>query len=399
MQRMSDTEPCELMHLTGDQVARMGAERPLWRLRYPDGHIGWLALGHAACRQILGDARFSQQPIREPIDRGGFEEALAGPARAGDMLRNDPPQHTRLRRSQSRYFTVRRVDELREDVERIVAEHLDAMEAAGPPVDLVEMFALPIPSRALCRLLGVPETDRPQFEHPTEVIVAEDKTSPEDKRRAMGRFYDYIRGVIDQKRAQPTRDLLSELIESNELSDDELAGTAWFLFAAGHSTTANVITRSTLFLLSDRIRWDTVRADLSKIDRAVEELLRCAGGLHQVDREVPLNETFFLPRTATEDVEFDGTLIRAGESVTGYVIFPGGDPHKIGDLDRFDPFRDPTGHLAFSHGRHMCLGQHLARLELRVALGGLMERFPTLHLAEASQKARREAMHRLLVAW
>lgn len=385
--------------------AAIGLEQPLQRHRFPDGHLGWLVTGYAAGRAILGDPRFSQRPLRAVggIDDGGFQAALSGPESAGDLLRIDPPDHTRLRRLQTGYLTIRRVAEGRDAIEAVVDACLDEMEEAGPPVEFVETFAYPVPSLVLCDLLGVARGDRGRFEHPTGVLVDYAGTSPEQKKLAMDEFYAYIRGVIEQKRAKPGDDMLSELIASGELDDDELAGIAFFLFAGGHHTTATMLALSAFFLLSERERWEAVRADLSGIDRAVEELLRHLN---------PINNP--LPRTALEDVEIEGVVIKAGETVALLTGQPSGDPAKVADLDRFDPSRDPaTGHLAFGHGRHMCLGQHLGRLELEVALERLVRRFPTLHLAtpvdeiplrryafpERGGKPDLHGVEQLLVAW
>jgi cytochrome P450 len=164
---------------------------------------------------------------------------------------------------------------------------------------------------------------------------------------------------------------VSDLIASGELDDDELAGVTFFLFAGGHHTTATMLSLGAYFLLSERERWEAVARDLSRIDLAVEELLRHLN---------PINNP--LPRTALEEVEIEGVVIKAGETVALLTAQPCGDPERLPDLDRFDPWRDPaTGHLAFGHGRHMCLGQHLGRLELQVALAGLIRRFPALRLA------------------
>jgi len=310
------------------------------------------------------------------VDDGGVQAALSGPESVGDLLRVDAPQHTRLRQLLTPYFTVRRAQERRADVERIVASRLEAMAEAGPPADFVQMFALPVPSMTICELLGVPDDDRDRFERPTQILSDLAGTTPDEKRCAMDAFYDYVRGVVEQKRARPGDDLLSDVIATGGLNDDELAGTAFFLFSAGHHTTATMFALSTCFLLADRERWESVRADVGSIDRTVEELLRYLN---------PVN--WPVPRTAREDVEVDGVMIKAGETVAIRTAQPSGDPDKLADLDRFDPSRDALGHLAFGQGRHMCLGQHLARLELQVGLESLLRRFPTLRLAESIDEA------------
>src|SRR5262249_53339403 len=151
---------------------------------------------------------------------------------------------------------------------------------------------------------------------------------------AIDGMYDYIREVIADKRANPKNDLLSELINGGTLNDDELTGTMLFLFAAGHGTVIENLGLSALFLLSEPERWDAARADLSSIDRTVEELLRL------------LSPVVTMTRTATEDYELvDGAVIKKGEAVTVYGISPSGDPDKIGDLEHFDPSRETSDHL------------------------------------------------------
>ncbi len=209
-----------------------------------------------------------------------------------------------------------------------------------------------------------------RFEELTEVLIAGTRTTPAEKQASISGFYAYVRDVLEEKRTATGDDLLSKLVACGELSDNELAGTTLFLFVAGHKTVAINLALSVLFLLSDRERWNAARADLSAIDRTVEELLRL------------LSPVPTMTRTATENVELDdAAVIQAGEAVTVFGIAPSGDEDKIGDLESFDPSRASAEHLAFAWGRHMCLGQHLARLEMQIALEGLMRRFPSLRLA------------------
>jgi cytochrome P450 len=343
---------------------------PYFRHRYPDGQLGWFVTDYKLSKALLADPRFSGHPLRSLSDDGGFQDAMSGPESAGDLARIDPPQHTRVRRMQTGHFTVKHVGEQRAKIEEVVNLCLDAMEAHGPPVDFVEMFAAPVPAMVICDTLGVPREDRGKFERQTAILTAGTRTTPAEKKSTIAEFYAYVRTVLADKRTRPGDDLLSDLVNAGELSDDELAGTTLFLFAAGHGTVLINLALSVLFLLSERERWETARADLSSIDQTVEELLRL------------LSPVPTMTRTATEDVELEaGTVIRAGEAVTVWGIAPSGDADKLGDVDRFDPRRASTDHLAFAWGRHMCLGQHLARLEMQVALESLMRRFPNLRLA------------------
>jgi cytochrome P450 len=357
-------------------MSTTNADPPLYvRHRYPDGHLGWFVLDYKLSKKLLADPRFSGHPLRSLTDDGGFQEAMSGPESAGDLARLDPPHHTRIRKAQTRYFTVKRIGEQRQMIEDVVSLCLAEMESHGAPADLVELFAAAVPALVLCDMLGVPREDRVRFEDLTEVLIAGTRTTPAEKQASITGFYGYVRQVIAEKRKRPGDDVLSKLVASGELSDNELAGTTLFLFVAGHKTVAINLALSALFLLSERERWNAARADLSAIDRTVEELLRL------------LSPVPTMTRTATENVELDdATVIQAGEAVTVFGIAPSGDEDKVGDLEGFDPSRASAEHLAFAWGRHMCLGQHLARLEMQIALEGLMRRFPNLRLAVPAEE-------------
>lgn len=357
------------------ELGQLRDERPLCPLRYSDGAVGWLATSHGLARAVLSDPRFEVRPLRPPpvgapeTAAAVYEATADDPTNAGSVILLDPPEHTRVRRLQTAHFTARRMSEHRAQIERIVADRLDAMEQIGPPLDLVETFALPASSFAICELLGVPRSDSERFEH-LEAIVQDPTASVEEKLAANLQFADYVRGVIAHKRAHPSDDLLSELVAGGELSDEELTGVARLLFGAGHHTTATMLAFSTFALLCERDRWERLRADPSSIDGAVEELLRY----------LTIVQTSVLTRNATEDVELAGVPIRAGESVTVSLSAANRDPDRFADPDTLDIARDAMGHVAFGYGRHMCLGQHLARIEIQIGLAGLIRRFPTLHL-------------------
>jgi cytochrome P450 len=348
---------------------------PVAPLRFSDGQHGWLVTGWALGRALLVDPRFSVgsvvQPIGDPAavaETDRIERSL--PESAGVLIMLDPPQHTKIRRASASYFTVRAIAEWEPVVERIVADRLDAMDAAGSPVDLVPTFALPISSFTICDLLGVPHEDRERFEGPSAAL-ADPRLDAEAKRAALSEFYDYCRQVVAEKRAAPRDDILSDLAAKGELSEDEMVGLARQLFEAGHETTAAQLSLSIVTLLCDRARWESLRRDPSMIGDAVEELLRYLSILQM--------GTF--SRSALEDVELGDVVIAKGEKVVVSIPATNRDPEKFADPDAVDLARSAGGHLSFGHGKHMCIGQHLARLELKVALRGLLERFPNLELA------------------
>src|SRR5262249_51479126 len=200
------------------------------RHRFTAGHVGWITSDYSTCKAIMGDSRFVIHPLR-PLggDDGGFQDALSGPESAGDLLRVDPPQHTRVRRMMTRYFTVRQVEELRPAIERAIEERLDAMEESGPPAEFVHMFALPVAYLTFCEIIGVSTSSREGFEKPLTTMLDFQGTTPEEKKAAMHEFYEFAWGVIQEKRAHPGDDLLSEVLATGKLNDDELKGIVMLL--------------------------------------------------------------------------------------------------------------------------------------------------------------------------
>ncbi|WP_030905450.1 cytochrome P450 [Streptosporangium amethystogenes] len=360
-----------------ERLAALREERPVTRMTYPDGRVGWLATSYPAVRAILADPRFSsrRELLNVPVPFPLMQE-MRRPADPGMFIRMDPPDHTRYRRLLTAQFTVRRMKQLEPRIHEIAEERLDAMEKAGPVQDLVREFALPIPSLVICELLGVPYSDRAEFQQATAVLLNLESTV-EDIRAAFARVAAFFARLIELKRAEPADDLLSGLITGGELTDEELGNIGFLLLAAGHETTANMLGLGTFALLQHPDQLAALRADPSLIDNAVEELLRYLSIIHIG----PI-------RAALEDVEVDGELIRAGEVVTLSVQAANRDPARFTDPDRLDITNPASGHLTFGHGLHQCLGQQLARVEMRTAFPMLFDRFPDLRLAIPAQEVR-----------
>ncbi|WP_438828374.1 cytochrome P450 [Streptomyces hesseae] len=373
------------------ELARLRDTEPLRRMRYPDGHLGWLATGHSVIRKIGADRRFSSryESLHLPVAIPGV--TTLPPATLGDLTGIDPPEHTRYRRLLAGNFTVRRMRALTARVEEIAAEHLDAMERQGPDLDLVAAYAHPVPALMICELLGVPEDEREGFRNRAATVSGTSATA-EEQYSALTALGEFVRELVPVKRAAPTDDLLSDLT-TTDLTDEEVAGLGSFLLAAGLDTTANMIALGAFALLNHPEQAAALRSDPGIADQAVEELLRYLSIGHTG------------VRAALEDVEVDGTLIKAGETVTLSVQAANRDPARFTDPDTLDLSRTATGHLAFGHGIHQCLGQQLARVELRVALPALFTRFPSLRLAVPPEEVPlRDDMnlygaHRLPVTW
>jgi cytochrome P450 len=292
--------------------------------------------------------------------------------RAGNLLGLDPPEHQRLRRMLTPEFTIRRMKRLEPRITEIVDERLDAMAAAGPSADLVEAFALPIPSLVICELLGVPYADREEFQRRAAVQL-DLSLRPEDRIRVVRESREYMAALVADTRRAPGDDILGMLVREHgsDLTDDELIGIASLLLLAGHETTANMLGLGTLALLRNPGQLAAVRDDPDAVGPAVEELLRY---LSIVQTSIP--------RWTRTDVELAGVRIPAGSVV--FASLPAGnrDPGFVDGPDVLDIRRGAPGHLAFGHGVHHCLGAPLARMEMRIAWPALFRRFPTLELAE-----------------
>ncbi|MGW6570523.1 cytochrome P450 [Streptomyces sp. NPDC054975] len=340
---------------------------PISRYTHPGGKPGWLITGYDLVRSVLADPRFSsRKDLMNVVD---FE---LPPAPPGEFLLMDEPDHGRYRKPLVGKFTARRMRLLAERVEQITAECLDAMEQKGPSADLVAAFAKPIPTIIICELLGVPYEDRDSFQEQIDTFM-NGETSDEDLIAAYTATQEYLAQLVAAKRANPTDDVLSELTDS-DLTDEELKGISLILLAAGFDTTANMLSLGTFALLQNPDQLAALRADPTLTDKAVEELLRY----------LSVAKSFM--RTALVDVEVGGQTIEAGTTVVLSYHTANHDPERYADPQSLDIRRESGGHLAFGHGIHLCLGQQLARVEMRVALSALFKRFPTLRLAVPAEE-------------
>jgi cytochrome P450 len=380
------------------EYRRLREKEPVTRLAFPDGNVGWLLTRHEDVRALLADDRFSSDRRRVSSPVRKFPIRPDAPAmRAGSLIGMDPPEHTRYRRMLTGYFTVRRMRELAPRIEQIVSEHLDAMERSGPPADLVPAFARPIPSMVICELLGVPYQDKATFQRCTSTLLRLD-ASEESISAARDELWQYMLDLVAAKRQHPDGALLGSLIQAGAadtaLTDERLAGIGQLLLAAGHETTANMLALGTYALLGHADQLCALREDADLVDGAVEELLRYLTIVQ-----------FGTVRVAREDVDVAGRRVRAGETVVASLAAADRDPVQFPEPDELDLARPAAQHVAFGHGIHQCLGQQLARVEMKVAYSALFRRFPRLRLAvRADEVPMRDDMfiygvHRLPVAW
>lgn len=342
----------------------------LLEVRMTYGEPAWLVTRYAEARFVLGDQRFSRaEGVRHDEPRQSEGRRDSG------ILGMDPPDHTRLRTLVAKAFTVRQVEKLRPQVKQLAHELLDELAAAGPPADLVDRYALPIPVAVICRLLGVPAEDRPRFRVWSDAALSTSSLTAAEFDANQEELRAYMRQLIEEHRRAPQDDLMTALIDARDVNDRlselELIDLCVGILVAGHETTATQIPNFVLALLDHPGQLTLLREKPELIGGAVEELLRF----------VPLGSGASQPRYATEDVEVGGTLVRAGTPVLVAVGAANRDALRFDSPGTLDISRAGTQHLGFGHGVHHCLGAPLARLELQEALIALITRFPDLRLA------------------
>jgi cytochrome P450 len=360
-------------------IQALQEQTPLARVRLPNGSTSWLVTRYDDQKALLADPRVSSDPRRpgypSPLPNGPM---VAEGAPISFILMDDP-EHARLRRMVTAPFTIRRIEAMRSGVQEVVDNLIDELLAGPNPVDLVQAFALPVPSLVICQLLGVPYAEHDFFQRNSNILINRE-TSRDEKAAASRQLFAYLDDLIGQKLDSPGDDLLSGLvgrIRAGELSRHDAAQMGVLMLIAGHETTANMIALGTLALLEHPDQLAVLReADDSRlVASSVEELLRYLHITHNGRR-----------RVATEDIEVAGQLIRAGEGIIMANDIANRDPAVFPDPDRLDLRRDDRRHLAFGFGVHQCLGQPLARMELQVVYGTLYRRIPTLRLATTVDK-------------
>ena len=359
------------------------SRRPVHRMRFRGGGTGWLVTGYEEAHIVLKDSRFGlaewpplivEDPETHATYVGMMEETRL---RQGDMLTMDPPEHTTLRRALAPKFTLKGLRELElpQKIDEIVGTCLDRLEASGPPVDLVESFAVPVSQLAHCALLGVPGEDAPFLKMIGDTVTNTELGAEEIVERTT-RFRDYLTEVVERKRSDPGNDLISYIVERDELTEDQILGVLVMLFIAGVETTESGLSTGIFALFCHPEQLDALRGDPTLIDAAVEEL----------NRYLTILNVGAVTRTAREDVELGGVLIRAGDRVSVSLLGANRNALRFERPDDLDLQRGAHGHLGFGTGVHMCIGQHMARFEMRSGIAGLLERFPHLRLADPADE-------------
>jgi cytochrome P450 len=359
------------------------------------GHTVWAVSRYEDIKAAMTDPRISANTLGVLQGNGNH----GGPNAPDIFPRMDDPEHARLRRMLTKDFTVKRINAMRPQIEEMANDFIDTMLAKGQPADLVQDYALPIPSLVISLLLGVPYTDHGFFQAITSTMMNM-FASQQEKAKASAQFFGYMMDLVARKEREPGDDLISRLIrehvQTGELRRETAAMNGIILLNAGHETTANMIALGTVALLENpetlaRIR-DTDDPDV--IANAVEELLRYLTIVHSL-----------VARVAAEDVEIGGQLVKAGEGLIMNLPAGNWDPGFTERPETLDIDRSVRGHVAFGYGVHQCIGQTLARAELQIALPTLLRRLPGLRLAVPLEDLRFRndmsiyGVHALPVSW
>ena len=355
------------------EMARLRAEQPISRIELPIGPPVWLATRYDDVRAVLGDSKRFSNDFSKLTGSDDLEFLSA--MNPGGLGFTDPPDHTRLRRMLTPEFTMRRLRRLTPRIDDIIAQQLDLMETThketGEPVDLVDLFAVPIPSLVISELLGVPNPDRGDFQRLSEARF--DLLG--DLQGCLGAIQDtldYLGGLVAQQRKNPDDNLLGMLVREHgdNITDEELTGLADGILIGGHETTASMLALGALHLMTKPEHFAMIRDSDEHITEVVDELLRF----------LTVVQVAF-PRFVLEDMELGGQEIKAGDVVLVSLSSANRDEALGDDIDTVNPFREMPSHFAFGYGLHRCVGAELGRMELRMSYPALLRRFPNLRLA------------------
>ncbi len=345
----------------------------------------WLVTRLEEVAHILKDKRFTVDPSvlvadsQDPTTRqraARHDDGFFGQS----MISVDEPDHRRLRGLVSQAFTPRYIQSLRPHIQQIADELLDKVQAQGC-MDLVQDYAYPLPINVISDMLGIPGDRRDIMRQWSEAIAGSSlQSSSISSMTSVQTFSTYIREVIAEKRLHPQDDLISQLTHSEDaddhLTEAELISMIRLLIFAGHETTSNLIGIGTLMLFEHPDQFARLKADLSLVPSAVEELLRFNGPVLAP-----------APRFATQDSEIGGQCIHRGDMLITILASANRDELQITDPDELDIARTLNRHIAFGQGIHVCLGAPLARLEGDIAFTTLLQRMPNLQLDGTSAAA------------
>ncbi|MBY3246060.1 cytochrome P450 [Rhizobium laguerreae] len=373
MWRVDNIEP-------SPEMLTLCANGPIHRVRFPSGHEGWWVTGYDEAKAVLSDAAF--RPSGMPP--AAFTPATVILGSPGWLGSHEGIEHARLRTIVAPAFSSGRLKLLAQQVEAIAAQLFETLAAQPQPADLRRHLSFPLPAMVISALMGVPYEDHAFFARLSdEVMTHQHESGPRNAARsAWEELRSYIRGKIRDKRQDPGDNLLTDLltaVDQGKASEEEAVGLAAGMLVAGHETTVAQIEFGLLAMFRHPQQRERLGSDPSLVDKAVEEILRMyppGSGWDGIMR---------YPRT---DVTIAGVHIPAESKVLVGLPATSFDPRHFEDSEIFDIGRDRKPHLAFSYGPHYCIGVGLARVELKVVLGSIFQRFPALRLAVAPEELK-----------
>jgi cholest-4-en-3-one 26-monooxygenase len=406
---MSDVDLRDL-----DRWAREGAphawftarrrEGPVYRHPTADGDPAlWAVLGYdevvalGRCPHVLSSDQDNGgvtglgpgDELEENLQRTLREVGAHATDAAKHLLTIDPPEHTAYRKIVNKGFTPRMIGQLEGRVRELLDVLLD-VHRPGEVYDLVPEISMPLPIHVIADMIGAPAKDhRDLVRWSNEAIAStepEYSTGPLSQLNAVMNLVQYFSGLRDEHRAAPQDDLITTLLDA-QVDGEALSDSRFMLFlilltAAGNETTRTAISHCVMELANHPDEWRRLKDDPALIPTAVEELLRYS------------SPVMYFRRNALEDMDVAGSTISAGDIVTLWYIAANRDEAYFDDPDRFDVGRTPNHHIAFGGGGpHFCLGASLARLEVRVLLEALVERYDTVELAGPVERVRSNVLH------
>lgn len=340
----------------------------------------WVALRYDDVRKVLSDySHFSSNFHKGMKIKSERLESSVG----ASLITADPPVHTKLRGLVSKAFTTRAVANLEPRIEQLTNQLLDQVCDTGR-IDLIQDLAYPLPVIVISEMLGIPPEDRAKFKHwSDEIVASSDRVlTDRDKRRMQGTYqealqrnemHEYLRKIVEQRRAEPRDDLISGLvaaeIDGEHLTEQEVLAFISLLLVAGNETTTNLIGNAIMTFLDHPQEFERLRADMTLLPSAIEEVLRYRS---------PVQAMF---RVVAQDIELGGQMLHEGQWVIAGIGSANRDESKFKNGNTFDITRTPNPHIAFGFGIHHCLGAPLARLESRVALRIIIERLHNMKRA------------------
>lgn len=371
-------------------LAQMLEKGPVVKIRYPFIGSFWAVTPYDAVNELLRDRHtFVRDSRTAGLKKGAnlpwwFPRSMK--AMTEGMILRDEPDHRRLRGLVEQAFVRRNVEHLRPRFESIATQMLDELEAkyrqTGQPVDLVAGLARPFPLAVICELLGLPQADRPMFVKQAESFANRPSLFGLFRMlMSLRRVERYIREWIEAAKTTPQEGLISALIaveqEGDRLTEEEMVAMILLLLFAGHVTTVHLIGGGIYTLLEHPDQTQSLLSDWSRVDSAVNEMLRYLS---------PVQTT--KPLMPVRDIEWHGQCFKRGENIVAMLAAANADPHEFNEPQRFDIHRDPNPHVAFGAGIHVCLGMKLAVAETEIALEQLFTRFPRLDLAIPRSQVR-----------